>query len=209
LCATEVRRHTIWLASRATRLFSLVSGPPCFFPVFSLLLLFFVAACSCAASFVYFSNSESTLFPTSPSGSASPKTPKPPSLDALWLPTLFTLQTLSLLKHPNIPRRDVPCLQRCPRSLPRPPESNSVATTGSAAVPLCPRRQSRGFSPNGFIFQPILEHKSTFNTPRTVLYKRLVALGHWLSLLLLPSECCKQVSVLSVPHKLASCLSPL
>jgi len=154
--------------------------------------------------------------PTSPSGSASPQTPKPPSLVALWLPTLFTLQTLSLLKPPNIPRRDVPCLQRCPHSFPRPHETIPVATTGSAAVPLCPRRQrrrrrrqSRGFSPSGFIFQPILEHKSTFNTPRTVLYKRLVALGHWLSLLLLPTECCKQVSVLSVPHKLASCLSPL
>ena len=39
-----------------------------------------------------------------------------------------------------------------------------------------------GFQLSGFVFQATLEHKSTFNAPRTVLYKRLVALSHELSL---------------------------
>ena len=104
---------------------------------------------------------------------------------------------LSFAVCPSIPRRNVPWLQRCPHSLPRRRESNSVATTGSAAVPLCPRQQrqrrgqSHGFSPSSVIFRPILEHKSTCNASRTVLYKRFVALSHGLSSLFLAFGCHK------------------
>src|SRR5258706_14267978 len=69
-----------------TRLFSLVSGR-LFFPC---CFLFFVAGCSCAPSFVLW------LFPTL----FPPKTlSRPRSLDALWSPTLFTLQWFYRFEH--------------------------------------------------------------------------------------------------------------
>ena len=74
-----------------------------------------------------------------------------------------------------IPRPDIPCFQRCLHTLPRSYEPNSVSTTGSAAVLLCPcwqrrrRGRSRGLSPSAVIFQAILKHRSTFNTSHTIL----------------------------------------